>query len=43
MKFLARKYRESMANWFGKAGMGMHVSCVVPLLLLGKQIKRLVQ
>ena len=43
MKFLARKYRESMANWFGKAGMGMYVSCVVPLLLLGKQIKRLVQ
>lgn len=29
MKFLARRYRESMANWFGKAGMGMHVSCVV--------------
>ena len=29
MKFLARKYRESMASWFGKAGMGMHVSCAV--------------
>jgi len=29
MKFLARRYRESMAHWFGKAGMGMHVSCVV--------------
>ena len=29
MKFLSRRYRESMANWFGKAGMGMHVSCVI--------------
>jgi len=29
MKILARSYRESMAHWFGKAGMGMHVSCVV--------------
>ena len=29
MKFLSRRYRKSMANWFGKAGMGMHVSCVV--------------
>ena len=29
MKFLARKYRESMADWFGKAGNGMHVMCVL--------------
>ena len=28
MKFLARRYWESMRVWFGKAGMGMHVSCV---------------
>ena len=25
MKFLSRRYRESMAKWFGKAGHGMHV------------------
>ena len=29
MKFLSRRYRESMVNWFGKAGMGMHVSCII--------------
>ena len=29
MKFLAWQYRESMRRWFGKAGMGMHVSCVI--------------
>ena len=29
MKFLSRRYCKSMANWFGKAGMGMHVSCVI--------------
>ena len=29
MKFLARRYRESMRSWFGKAGNGMHVSCVI--------------
>ena len=29
MKFLARWYRESMRSWFGKAGMGMHVTCVI--------------
>ena len=28
MKFLSRCC-ESMANWFGKTGMGMHVSCVI--------------
>ena len=26
MKFLSRRYCKSMANWFVKAGMGMHVS-----------------
>ena len=29
MKFLSRRYYKSMANWFGKAGVGMHVSCVI--------------
>ena len=29
MKFLARQYRESMRSWLGKAGNGMHVSCVI--------------
>ena len=29
MKFLAHRYRESMRSWFGKAGNGMHVSCVI--------------
>ena len=29
MKFLSRRYRESMAKWFGKAGNGMHVMCVI--------------
>ena len=29
MKFLARRYREAMSNWFGKAGNGMHVTCVI--------------
>ena len=29
MKFLSRKYRESMAKWFGKSGNGMHVMCVI--------------
>ena len=29
MKFLAWQYRESMRRWFGKAGMGMHISCVI--------------
>ena len=29
MKFLARKYREAMIDWFGKAGNGMHVMCVL--------------
>ena len=29
MKFLSRRYRESMAKWFGKSGNGMHVSCVI--------------
>ena len=29
MKFLSRRYCKSMANWFGKAGVGMHVSCVI--------------
>ena len=29
MKFLTRKYRESMRSWFGKAGNGKHVSCVI--------------
>ena len=29
MKFLARRYRESMRSWFGKVGNGMHVSCVI--------------
>ena len=28
MKFLSRRY-ESMANQFGKAGMRMHVTCVI--------------
>ena len=28
-KFLALQYRESMRSWFGKLGMGMHVSCVI--------------
>ena len=28
-KFLALQYRESMRSWFGKVGMGMHVSFVV--------------
>lgn len=29
MKFLSRRYRESMSSWFGKAGHGMHMSCVI--------------
>ena len=29
MKFLALQYRESMRSWFGKAGNGMHVSCII--------------
>lgn len=29
MKFLSQRYRESMANWFGKSGNGMHVVCVI--------------
>ena len=29
MKYLARRYRESMSKWFGKAGNGMHVMCVI--------------
>jgi len=29
MKFLSRRFRESMSNWFGKSGNGMHVSCVI--------------
>ena len=29
MKFLSRRYCKSMANSFGKAGVGMHVSCVI--------------
>ena len=29
MKFLSRKYRESMEKWFRKSGHGMHVMCVV--------------
>ena len=29
MKLLSRKYREFMAKWFGKSGIGMHVMCVI--------------
>ena len=29
MKFLAQQYHESMAKWLGKAGMGMHIACVI--------------
>ena len=29
MKFLAQQYHESMAKWFRKAGMGMHIACVI--------------
>ena len=29
MKFLSRRYRESMAKWFGKADHGMHVLCCI--------------
>ena len=29
MKFLSRRYCESMANWFDKAGLRMHVFCVI--------------
>ena len=29
MKFLSRRYHESMAKWFGKAGHGMHVLCCI--------------
>ena len=29
MKFLARQYRESMRSWFGKAGNGMYVPCII--------------
>ena len=29
MKFLAWQYHESMAKWFRKAGMGMHIACVI--------------
>ena len=29
MKFLALRYCECMAKWFGKAGMGMHMACVI--------------
>ena len=29
MKFLSRRYRESMSKWFGKSGNGMHIMCVV--------------
>ena len=29
MKFFSRKYCKSMTNWSDKAGMGVHVSCVI--------------
>ena len=29
MKFLVRRCRESMPKLFGKAGMGMHIACVI--------------
>ena len=29
MKSLSRRYQESMSSWFGKAGNGIHVSCVI--------------
>ena len=29
MKFLACQYQESIRSWFGKAGNGIHVSCVI--------------
>ena len=29
MKFLAQRYHESMAKWFSKSGMGMHIACVI--------------
>ena len=29
MKFLACRYQESIRSWFGKAGNGMHVLCVI--------------
>ena len=29
MKSLSRRYQESMRSWFGKAGNGIHVSCVI--------------
>ena len=29
MKFLARRYRGSMAKRFGKARMGMHIACII--------------
>ena len=28
MKVFARKYRESMTDWFGKAEIGKHISCI---------------
>ena len=39
MKFLSKRYRESMAKWFGKAGNGMHVMCVI-FKQDGKFVKR---
>ena len=29
MKFLPRQYQESMRSWFGKAGNGMYVPCII--------------
>ena len=40
MKFLSRKYRESMAKWFGKSGHGMHVMCVIFRNSAGTIVKR---
>ena len=40
MNFLSRRYRESMAKWFGKAGHGMHVMCVIFRNGEGKLVKR---
>ena len=29
MKFLTQRYHNSMVKWFGKAGMVIHVACVI--------------
>lgn len=40
MKFLSKRYRESMSNWFGKSGNGMHIMCLIFRNDKNKLVKR---